>query len=218
MCRCRPRVYPSPPHSSSTNSVNRKPVGGIAQPMANISPNRMAGPNGQGATNGTSRSQSPAKNPSNMGPPPNYGYPAQEMPPRSQSQFNSPHQLGPTGANGLGDPFNPMHHQQSPNAMAANMNPVNSQYAGYPVPENQSFGNISPYPQAHPAGLPPTSNSPNMGPPPSALSYGGQMLPYADVMAMRKRDLQMYGPEYVRAMEKAPQVMAYREGPQRMNS
>jgi CCR4-NOT transcriptional complex subunit CAF120 len=106
----------------------------------------------------------------------------------------------------------------------SNLGPIGSNRPAYSSNASNSPMQPPQYSAPHSAESPPQNTQAHyapqqplqpMAPPPSMMQYGGQSLPYADVMAMRKRDMAIYGPDYVAAMERAPQVTAFREGPQR---
>jgi len=146
-------------------------------------------------------------------------HPQRPNPPQHMSSGNSVSRKpvpgsAPTGSvrpNGQGEAYNP--YQQGPAAQPMNMGATSPQYGGY-----GGYGGPSSQPAYYPqpSGPPPaTGLQQQMGPPPTMMMYGGHMVQYIDAMAMRKRDLATHGPDYVKAMERAPQVTAFREPAQR---
>jgi CCR4-NOT transcriptional complex subunit CAF120 len=220
---------PPPLHGGSPSSLTRKAVGSGSAPnsMTNVPTSNASNP--QNAPGGLPLlfydHDSPVQNGhptytpnANIGGAPQMGgFPARESsklgqpfqpagyPPQTPSPGTLPGQMmgpPPTQVSAYGDGI------YYPPPQSSNMN-MNSQFPpqhnahlqpSFPVNAGQVGGMV------HPG-----QNQPNMSPSQPMLQYGGQTLPYSDVMAMRKRDLNMYGLDYVRTMERAPQIELYRE-------
>jgi len=93
-----------------------------------------------------------------------------------------------------------LHHQ--PNVDSLRPQPT-------PLPSSSSTASSTTSPPPAP---PPHGSNSFQQQQPQQLLYGGQMLAFDDVQAMKKRDLRMYGPQFVDAMERMSRTNSFRGG------
>ncbi|KAF2675267.1 hypothetical protein BT63DRAFT_450253 [Microthyrium microscopicum] len=212
-----------PPPTGSSSNISRMPIGAAAGP-----PLEGSRPSTANSIHSEIRSGSPLRQ----------GSPSKRMEPAYGSNLGGPYapQLLPHGQ--MGPPPPPIHQGQGGYPNTINANPVSppvlppgGQYGG-PPPQNfgpgpqqlplgqprpPQHGGMGPYgpivnqnPQGLPLASPPISEGLSPIDQTGSSMYGGQMLPMQTVEAMKKRDLRMYGPSHVHAMERMAPVSAFR--------